>query len=142
MQGTRRGTLADTRVGIYGCGVIGQRFVELLRPFGYRVRAIEMPGCLHLKSAVTRVGPELLLVNPDWLDPRRLEGTEVIGIDPSEPAAANALRVGGALLMPASYPRTRERLVARGLEVHAVDVSEFQKAEGAVTCLSLLVADS
>ena len=55
-------------------------------------------------------------------------------------AAANALRVGEALLMPASYPRTRDRLEARGLEVHAVDVSEFQKAEGAVTCLSLLLA--
>lgn len=123
-----------------GAGV--EALSELLRPFGYRVRAIEMPGCLHLKSAVTRVGPELLLVNPEWLDPGQLKGLEVIDIDPSEPAAANAVLVGEALLMPASYPRTRKRLEARELEVHAVDVSEFQKAEGAVTCLSLLLADS
>lgn len=113
---------------------------ELLHPFGYRVRSIEIPDCLHLKSAVTRIGPELLLANPDWMNTRQLGGIEVVEVDPTEPAAANVLRVGQTLLMPESYPRTREKLEARGLEVHVVDVSEFQKAEGAVTCLSLLFA--
>ena len=57
----------------------------------------------------------------------------------AEPFAANAVRVGDTLLFPASFPRTRDRLVARGFDVSTVDVSELKKAEGAVTCCSILI---
>jgi dimethylargininase len=59
-------------------------------------------------------------------------------IDPDEPHAANGLLVSGRLIYPASFPRTRVRLEAAGLSVEPVDVSELQKAEGAVTCCSLV----
>ncbi|MCX6558965.1 MAG: dimethylargininase [Candidatus Aminicenantes bacterium] len=110
----------------------------LAGPAGFEVRSVPVQGCLHLKSAATAVGDETLLLNPDWVDAAAFAGIERIAVDPREPHAANALRVGGGLIYPLSFPRTRARLESRGLEVAVVDVSELQKAEGAVTCCSLV----
>ncbi len=116
-----------------------EALATLLEPFGYEVRGVSTPGCLHLKSAVTRIGSRTLLVNPAWIDTEPLAGLELVEVDPSEPSGANTVWTGDAILMPASYPRTTGRLEERGLRVTTVDLSEFQKAEGATTCLSLLV---
>jgi len=107
--------------------------------FGYVIAPVAFRGCLHLKSAVTQAGDRLLLVNPEWIDVRQFRGFEAMPIDPSEPFAANILRIGGALLHGASYPRTRRRLEDRRLRVETVDLSEFEKAEGGVTCCSILM---
>lgn len=112
---------------------------QALAPFGYSVEAVAMTGCLHLKSAVTAVSDGLLLVNPAWVDPARFAGFECIVVDPAEPRAANALPVGEALLHGADYPRTRDRLERHGFRVAPVDLSELAKAEGAVTCCSVIL---
>ncbi|HOC16649.1 MAG TPA: hypothetical protein PKK95_00185 [Vicinamibacterales bacterium] len=109
----------------------------LVGPFGYQVVAAKVHGCLHLKSAATEVAPNLLLVNPAWVGDWA-RAFDRIEVDPAEPFAANALRVGDALVYPCAFPRTRARLEARGLDVRPVDVSELAKAEGAVTCCSLV----
>jgi dimethylargininase len=118
-------------------------FDEAVRPRGYRVEPVAMQGCLHLKTAVTSAAPGLLLVNPEWIDAAPLRGLEQVAVDPAEPWAANVVSVAGAVIAAAGFPRTADRLRARGLDVRTVDVSEFQKAEGGVTCKSLLfgVAD-
>ena len=108
-------------------------------PHGYRVEAVPVRGCLHLKSAVTRVAADMLLLNPEWVDPAHWPGLRRIDVDALEPQAANALEVCGRVLMPASFPRTRERLVTAGLDVVPVDASEVQKAEGGVTCCSVIL---
>jgi dimethylargininase len=113
---------------------------DLIAPLGYGVVPLPMRGCLHLKSAVTGVADDTLLVNPDWVDPGAFAGFKLIEIDPDEPHAANALRVGETLIYPDCFPRTQARLQAAGIKVHALDVSELQKAEGAVTCCSLVFA--
>ena len=95
-------------------------------------------GCLHLKSAVTAVAPDTVLVNRRWVDPGALGDVELIDIDPAEPFAANVLRVDGRLLGPSSCPSTMGRLEERGLPVMRVDLSELAKAEGAITCCSLV----
>ena len=110
----------------------------LVEPFSYSVVAIEVRGCLHLKSAVTEVAPGTLLVNPDWIPADALRAFERLDVDPREPFGANVLRLGDALVYSSAFPRTRERLEARGLAVHVVDLSELAKAEGAVTCCSLI----
>jgi dimethylargininase len=110
----------------------------LVLPFGYRVAAGEVRGCLHLKSAATEVAPGVLLVNPAWTGDW-VRAFDCIEIDPAEPFAANALRVGDTLVYPSAFPRTRARLEARGFPVCEVDVSELAKAEGAVTCCSLVL---
>lgn len=110
----------------------------LLKPHGYRVTAVDFEGCLHLKSAVTRVAGDLLLVNPAWVDPDRFAGLGALAVDPDEPHAANALALGGAVVHPDHHPATRARLEARGLRVIPVDVTELAKAEAGVTCCSLV----
>jgi dimethylargininase len=116
----------------------GQALAETVRPFDYEVVPVSMEGCLHLKTAVTAAAPDLLLVNPDWVDLAPFRDWERIDVDPREPWGANVVRAGGAVVAAAGFPRTAERLRARGLDVRTVDVSEFQKAEGGVTCKSLL----
>ncbi|QRP62544.1 dimethylargininase [Rhodanobacter sp. FDAARGOS 1247] len=111
---------------------------ELLAGHGYAVEAVPTHGCLHLKSAVTQLDDHTVLLQPAWVDRARFAGFRVIEVDPAEPHAANVVRIGDALLMPASFPRTRQRLLDAGFAVTAVDVSELQKAEGAVTCCSLI----
>ncbi len=111
---------------------------QLLAGHGYTVHGVLTHGCLHLKSAVTRLNDHTLLLQPAWVGRDRFADFQVIEVDPAEPHAANVLRIGDALVMPASFPRTRQRLVDAGFHVTAVDVSELQKAEGAVTCCSLV----
>ncbi|HJP99411.1 MAG TPA: arginine deiminase-related protein [Rhodanobacteraceae bacterium] len=112
---------------------------RLLAPFGYRVEAVAIEGCLHLKSAVTRIADDLLLVNPERVDAGAFPGWRSIACDPAEPDAANALRIGDRLILSESWPRTATRLRQAGIDVHAVAMSEMEKAEGAVTCCSLIV---
>lgn len=109
-----------------------------LEPYGYRVRAIEVTGCLHLKSACTYIGRDTVLANRAWADLTPLDSYDLIDVPASEPAAANAVLAGDDLLMPSSFPRTAALLRERGFRVHTVDVSELQKAEAAVTCCSIL----
>jgi dimethylargininase len=110
-----------------------------LAPLGYDVRTIPVSGCLHLKSAVTTVGDDTLLVNRAWIPDAELSGFDVIDVDSAEPYGANALLLPDRVLHAAAFPRTRERLEQRGIRVESVDLSELAKAEGAVTCCSLLV---
>lgn len=118
---------------------------DLLTPHGYTVRRVEVRGCLHLKTAVTGVADGLLLVNPDWLDrdvfrgPTGPTAPEVLEVDPEEPFGANALRIGDVVLCASACPRTAARLAAAGLQVRTVDLSELAKAEGGLTCCSLIV---
>ena len=105
---------------------------------GYEVRAVRVSGCLHLKSAVTEVGDGLLLIQKEWVDADAFSDCSCIEVDPLEPHAANALRVGAEIVYPAAYPRTAARLRDSGLRLRLVDVSELAKAEGAVTCCSLI----
>jgi dimethylargininase len=97
-------------------------------------------GCLHLKSAVTAVAEDALLVNPAWIDRGVFRGLRCITVHPSEPHAANALLVGDRVLHPAAFPLTRERLEHVGVSVHPVEADELAKAEGGLTCCSILVS--
>lgn len=112
---------------------------DALGPLGYTITGIPVRGCLHLKTAVTAIADDMILVNPRWIELEHFAGFGAIAVHPDEPFAANVLRVGRALLCSAAAPRTRELLEAQGYAVEAVDVSELAKAEAGVTCCSLLV---
>jgi dimethylargininase len=109
-----------------------------LSPHGYVVRAVPVHGCLHLKSAVTQVAADTVLCNPRWVDPAAFAPLHVVEVDGAEPYAANGLLIDGRVMYPTTFPATRRRLEGRGIAVALVDVSELQKAEGAVTCCSLV----
>ena len=116
-----------------------EQLAVALQPLDYQVIAVSFAGCLHLKSGVTRVADGLLLLNPDWVDPAIFDGHRAVGVDPAEPHAANALALGGAVIHPAHFPRTRARLEAEGLRVEPVTMTELAKAEAGVTCCSLIL---
>jgi dimethylargininase len=111
------------------------------RRFGYKVTPVQVRGCLHLKSAAGALPDGRLLVNPEWLDADALRGFEQVRIPAEEPDAANVAVVGTTACLPAAHPRTADLVRRLGFEVRTVDLSEFAKAEGCVTCLSLLLAD-
>jgi dimethylargininase len=115
-----------------------RQLAHAVAPHGYAVRSVTVTSCLHLKSAVTRVASDTVLLNGDWVDAQAFAAFDRIEVDADEPWAANALEIGGAVVYAADFPRTRDRLLRRGLDVREVDVTELAKAEGGVTCCSLV----
>jgi dimethylargininase len=115
-----------------------------LAEFNYEVTAVEVRQCLHLKSGCSYVGRNSILVNRELVNVTRLAGFDLIEVPPSEPGAANALLIEDVVIVPSAFPLTIALLEARGFNVKAIDVSEFQKAEGGVTCKSIIfnAADS
>jgi dimethylargininase len=117
---------------------IGQ-LAAILEPLEYSVESVVVRECLHLKTAVSALGDDRLLLNPRMVDGTALGGASWIEIDPTEPFAANVICVGKTVLCPANAPRTRRRLEAKGYEVIEVDASELAKAEAGLTCCSILL---
>jgi dimethylargininase len=115
-----------------------RQLADVVSAHGYRVCTVSVDACLHLKSAVTEAAPGVVVINPDWVDGQIFRGHEIIEVDPQEPAAANVLRRGDTAICAAAFARTNDRISAVA-NVRTVDVSELAKAEGAVTCCSVLV---
>jgi dimethylargininase len=115
-----------------------RQLAELVAPFGYTVFPIEVSGCLHLKTAVTEVAEGTVLLNPNWIDAGAFRDYERIAVHPEELFAANALRLGDAVIHGAAHRRTADRLRQRGIRVHPIDISELEKAEAGVTCCSIV----
>jgi len=103
------------------------------------VTGVALHDCLHLKSAVTRLDDKTLLINKNWVDAKPFSEFELIEVDPSERSAANCLPINGSVIFPTAFPKTRQKLEERGYQIAPVDVSELAKAEGAVTCCSLII---
>jgi dimethylargininase len=117
----------------------GIRQLQLITsPYGYIVHAVSVTACLHLKSAVSQITEDAVLLNPAWVDPDAFNHLIRLVVDPQEPYAANALRIDTHVIYPTAYPRTMQRLERTGISIIPVDVSELIKAEGAVTCCSLI----
>ena len=100
---------------------------------------IEFRHCLHLKSAVTRLDNRTLLINPDWIDPEIFHAYKLITVDANEAPAANCLPIGETILFPSDYPKTSDKIRSAGYKVRELEMSEFAKAEGALTCCSLII---
>lgn len=113
---------------------IGQLAAEV-EPFGYQVRPVVVRGCLHLKSACSYIG-DAVLVHRAWVDEAPFAGLRLV--DVPEECGANVLAIGQTVLVPAAAPRTAELLCGLGRQVRLLDNSELTKAEGALTCCSLV----
>jgi dimethylargininase len=106
--------------------------------YGYAIDPVRVTGCLHLKSACTALPDGRLLANPAWLDATALRQYEVVHVATNEPDAANVALVGETVCAAAGHPQTADLIRALGFRVETADLSEFAKADGCVTCLSLL----
>jgi dimethylargininase len=109
-----------------------------LGPAGYTVSTLAVDGALHLKSAASVVAPGLVLVDPECVDAAAFADFDIVTVAAGEGPAANALRLVGTVLLPAGFPATRRKLEDRGLTVRSVENGELAKAEGGLTCCSLI----
>lgn len=109
----------------------------------WQVNPVEVRGVLHLKSACTHVGGGVLLVDPRHVDPEAFGGLSTLAVPPEESYAANCLAVNDTVVVSAGYPRTRALLAELGnrlgFSIVELDMSEFRKAGGSLTCLSILL---
>ncbi len=110
----------------------------LVSEHGYSVVEVGFSGCLHLKSAVTAVSDDTLLINPEWVDASAFPEQDCVPVDPAEPSAANVVRIGSTVLFAAEFPLTGQLLADLGYDARPVEASELAKAEGALTCCSLI----
>ena len=114
------------------------QLAQEVAPIAYAVKAVDVRRCLHLKSGCTYLGRGAVLANREWVDLAPFAGYRVIDVPPAEPAAADVLAIGDTVIVPASFPETAGILDRGGWRVLPVDVSELQKAEAGVTCMSLI----
>ena len=115
-----------------------QALQDILQPYGYSVIPVQVYGCLHLKTGCTALDEHTLLVNPGWIDLNPLRDFTLVPVPENEPWAANVLRVGETLFMSAAFPKTLELVQSLGYSPKSLDISEYLKAEGGLTCLSLI----
>lgn len=107
--------------------------------FGYRVTAVPVRGCLHLKTAVTALDESTVLIHAAHVDRAVFAAFDAVEADAGERSGANVLALNDRIIAAASAPRTRDAIGQRGYDVDAIDISEFEKAEAGLTCLSVLV---
>lgn len=115
-----------------------QQLAKIVAPFGYKVIEVSVSGCLHLKTGATAPAEGELILNPHWIAPSPFRHFEILNVPTEEPWGANTLAVNGTVLAADTSPRTADLLESRGLRVHRLGISELQKAEAGLTCLSVL----
>jgi dimethylargininase len=116
-----------------------EELASILSPYGYQVTPARVDGCLHYKSGCSYIGHDTILANRDWVDVEAADGLTVLDVAGDEPWAANTLLVGDVVAMAAGFPRTQAMLESRGFRVVVLDISEIQKAEGGLSCMSVLL---
>jgi dimethylargininase len=123
-----------------------RQLATILAPHDIQIVPVAVTGCLHLKSAVTllrasRVGGQAaLLINPGWVDASHFSAFDLIEIDPREPFAANVLAIGEHVVCAEGHTRTRRCLEAHGIPTQTIPAAELAKAEGGLTCGSIIFA--
>lgn len=100
-----------------------------------------MTSILHLKSGIAYIGDNTLVVMEEMADNpafrTAFHGYKILRVPQAETYAANCVRVNDRVLVPAGYPRVIAALVANGFTPLALEMSEFQKMDGGLSCLSL-----
>ena len=117
-----------------------QQLATILNYFGYRSELIDirrLEGILHLKSAVNYLGEDTLLMDPRLAAQWPIHGYRQLVVPLEEAYAANCLRVNDVLLVPFGFPQTLELVTNAGFDALLLDVSEYRKMDGGLSCLSL-----
>lgn len=109
----------------------------LLGNAGHTSQIVSVASGLHLKSSISYVGDNTLLLAPDLATYPAFNGYQQIILNQEEAYAANTLYVNDCLIMPRGFPKTHAKLSALGKKVIELDVSEVRKMDGGLTCMSL-----
>jgi dimethylargininase len=109
---------------------------DILGPGGCDVKPVPLSDVLHLKSACTYLGNGHVLLLSGFPDQGVFDRYETVEVPVEEAYAANCLSVKGRVLISAGYPRTKALIEAAGFETIELQMSEFRKGQGSLTCLS------
>jgi dimethylargininase len=113
------------------------QLAEILRGYGFGASFVGLRRFLHLKTGVAYLGGNDLLVAGELVTRDEFDGFDEIVVTPEEEYCANCIRVNGHVLMPAGCEKTREKIAGRGYEVIELEMYEFRKLDGGLSCLSL-----
>jgi dimethylargininase len=114
-----------------------QQLIEILKAYDLTGSTVEMAGILHLKTGLSYLENNLLLIASGFLHEPQFKGLDQIPVPDDEAYGANSVWVNGTVLVPAGFPKTRAAIENKGLKVIELNVSEFQKLDGGLSCLSL-----
>ena len=98
---------------------------------------VELREVLHLKTGLGYLENNYLLACGEFVDKPEFQRFKLLSVDPQEAYAANSVWINGTVLTPAGFPKTRSMIESAGYDVCELDVSEFQKLDGGLSCLSL-----
>lgn len=111
---------------------------RIAEPLGYTVVTVMVNGGLHLTTGCGVVNDETILLNPRWLDSRAFKGLRQLHVSEDEPWAANTIRINEMVCLEQGAPRTIDLVQPYAGRIETLDISEFRKAEGSLSCLSLI----
>ncbi len=114
-----------------------RQLAKILTKYGYTVSNVKMEKFLHLKTGLAYLENNNLLTAGEFIDRPGFETFNRIVIDDSESYAANCIWVNNVVLVPMGFPGTKAAIETIGYKTTAVDVSEFRKLDGGLSCLSL-----
>jgi len=114
-----------------------EQMIAILESHGMSGSVVRLAGVLHLKTGLGYLEDNNLLATGEFLHKPEFDQYNLLRVDPEEAYAANSVWVNGTVLTPMGFPKTRALITAAGYKVREVDVSEFQKLDGGLSCLSL-----
>lgn len=114
-----------------------EQLLKILQTYGMEGSLVPLKKMLHLKSGLSYLEQNRLLISGEFSAHPVFSQFERIEVDPEEAYAANSLWVNSTVLVPEGYPRTREKIERAGYPTISLDVSEFRKLDGGLSCLSL-----
>ncbi len=113
------------------------QLVSLLAPHNIAVEPVVVSDVLHLKSACTRLGPGLFLISESFARTGVFAGYDLVVVPDEESYAANCFAANGEVIISRGFPVTKSLIEDRGIVCHPLDMSEFRKGGGSLTCLSI-----
>lgn len=113
------------------------QLIAILERYGMSGSTLPVTACLHLKTGVTCIAEQTLLATGAFVARQEFSGFRMLPVADQEAGGANCIRINGTVLMPAGYPQLRQTLAAERIALVEVDISEYAKLDGGLTCLSL-----
>ncbi len=114
-----------------------RQLIRILADWGYGGTMVPMSGMLHLKTGVAYLGGGWLLLTGELIKCPAFRKFDIIAVPAGEAYAANCIRVNDRVLMAQGFPLTRNAVERAGFDTVALDVSEFRKMDGGLSCLSI-----